>query len=414
MKQNLSILFYLKKARTAKNGEVPIYLRITFDGKRSEAATQRKIFPTEWSYAKGEAKGSSETSRTLNVFLLNIKNKIQNQYNILISKNETVTAEALRNAITGAGSNKHTILGVFDYHNKRLKERVGIDFAPGTEKRYKVTYNKVRNFIKYQYKKNDVFLEDVDHQFLSNFEYYLVSHDSIAHNTCVRYVKHLRKIINIALSNKWIISDPFVNFKLTYKETNRGYLTQEELHVMQDKNFTIPRLAQVRDMFIFSCYTGLSFSDTEALSKENIITGIDGEQWINTFRKKNDSRTSLPLLPMAKQIIENYKDHPKAVNRGRLLPMLTNQKINAYLKEIADICGIQKTLTFHLARHTFATTVTLCNGVPIETVSKMLGHSSIKTTQIYSKVVDSKISQDMKTLKQKLHPAEEVKTVRIA
>ena len=205
-----------------------------------------------------------------------------------------------------------------------------------------------------------------------------------------------------------------MNFKLTYKETNRGYLTQSELQTLEQKYFSIPRLELVRDMFIFSCYTGLSFSDAEALSKDNISSGIDGEKWITLFRKKTDSRTSLPLLPVAKQIIEKYADDPRSNNKGKLLPMLTNQKINAYLKEIADICGITKTLTFHLARHTFATTVTLCNGVPIETVSKMLGHSSIKTTQIYSKVVDSKISEDMQILKNKLLPIEEKKVVRIA
>ena len=414
MKNNLSILFYLKKAKTTKNGEVPIYLRITIDGQRAELSTQRKIFPLEWNAISGNAKGNSEKIKNLNAFLLNIKNEVQFHYNILVSKNECITADALRNSITGASEKKHTILGVFEYHNNQLEQRVGNDYASGTWKRYKVTLGKVRDFIKYQYKKNDIFLDDINHQFLSNFEYYLISHDNIAHNTCVRYVKHLRKIINIALSNRWIISDPFVNFKLTYKETNRGYLTQSELQTLEQKYFSIPRLELVRDMFIFSCYTGLSFSDAEALSKDNISSGIDGEKWITLFRKKTDSRTSLPLLPVAKQIIEKYADDPRSNNKGKLLPMLTNQKINAYLKEIADICGITKTLTFHLARHTFATTVTLCNGVPIETVSKMLGHSSIKTTQIYSKVVDSKISEDMQILKNKLLPIVEKKIVRIA
>jgi site-specific recombinase XerD len=220
----------------------------------------------------------------------------------------------------------------------------------------------------------------------------------------MKHIVRIKKIVSMALKNDWLDKDPFINYRASYEEVNRGYLTREELEILEQKEFTIPRLAKVRDVFIFCCYTGLGYADVEKLTPHDITTGIDGEKWIITFRKKTNHRSPVPLLPKAIEIIDKYKDYPENAAKGKLLPMGSNQRMNGYLKEIADICGISKNLTTHLARHTFATTVTLANGVPIETVSKMLGHSSIKTTQIYSKVVDSKISDDMSLLKKKLQP----------
>ena len=211
----------------------------------------------------------------------------------------------------------------------------------------------------------------------------------------------------MALANEWLQRDPFMKCKCTSKPVNRGYLTADELLLLEKKEFKIQRLQKALDIFLFCCYTGLSFSDVSALTDQNINIGIDGEKWIIIYRKKTNTRSPIPILPQAQAIIDKYKDDPEANAKGKLLPVNSNQRMNGYLKEIADICEINKNLTMHLARHTFATTVTLANGVPIETVSKMLGHTSIKTTQIYSKVVDSKISDDMKALKGKLIPAKE-------
>ncbi len=208
--------------------------------------------------------------------------------------------------------------------------------------------------------------------------------------------------MKIAVKNEWLEKDPFENFKVTLKQVDREFLTEDELLKIESKEFYLPRLAQVRDIFVFSCYTGLAYIDVAKLTSDNIRKGIDGELWINIHRHKTDTPSNIPLLPKAVEIIEKYKDNAAVVNKAGILPMLSNQKLNSYLKEIDDLCGIQKNLTFHLARHTFATTVTLTNGVPIESVSSMLGHTSIKTTQIYAKVVQKKVSEDMKALKLKL------------
>ncbi|MFY7918741.1 MAG: site-specific integrase, partial [Chryseotalea sp.] len=176
----------------------------------------------------------------------------------------------------------------------------------------------------------------------------------------------------------------------------------EELDSIIEKKFSIERLKQVRDIFIFCCYTGLAYADVQKLSRDEITTGIDGEKWIWTSRQKTDTATRIPLLPQALEIINRYKDEPSCLNKGRLLPVLSNQKMNGYLKEIADACGITKKMTFHTARHTFATTVTLSNGVPIETVSKMLGHRNLKTTQHYAKILDIKVGADMRVLRERL------------
>lgn len=213
----------------------------------------------------------------------------------------------------------------------------------------------------------------------------------------------MRKIVNYCVKSGWLQRDPFFGYKMAKKEVVREYLSQEEIQALSGKQFAIDRLSQVRDIFLFSCYTGLAFIDVFQLTPSRIGKGTDGNQWIFTSRQKTDTPTRIPLLPQAEEILLKYKANPKCINEGKILPVLSNQKMNAYLKEVADLSGITKTLTFHIARHTFATTVTLTNGVPIETVSKMLGHRSIKVTQHYAKIIDLKVSEDMLELQNKLH-----------
>jgi len=201
------------------------------------------------------------------------------------------------------------------------------------------------------------------------------------------------------MANGWLNKDPFSNYKAKVKDVERVYLTEEEIQAIINKDFKIERVAMVRDIFVFSCFTGLAYIDVKQLTKNNISLGIDGDKWIFKNRQKTDTTSKIPLLPMAQEIINKYENHPVCINEDRLLPILSNQKMNAYLKEIADMCEINKDLTFHIARHTFATTITLSNGVPLETVSKMLGYTSLKTTQHYAKIFDNKISEDMMILK---------------
>jgi site-specific recombinase XerD len=229
-------------------------------------------------------------------------------------------------------------------------------------------------------------------------------HKPCGHNTVLKHIERLRKIINLAIRNEWLERDPFAKFQARFIRNDREFLTQEDLAAIEAKETKILRLQWAKDLFVFSCYTGLAYCDVIELTPANISIGIDGNYWIMTSRKKTNQPVRVPLLPRAFEIIEKYRNHPMALATGTVFPTLSNQKLNAYLKEIADLCGITKNLIFHLARHTFATTVTLTNGVPIETVSKMLGHTSIRTTQVYAKVIERKVGEDMAKLKNVLLP----------
>jgi site-specific recombinase XerD len=259
----------------------------------------------------------------------------------------------------------------------------------------------VENYIKKEFKTSDIPVEEVDHKFISGFEYYLKTERKCGHNSAIKYITNFKKIIRIAFANEWIKKDPFSNWKGTLKIVDREFLSKEEIQLMIEKDLDNIRLDLVKDIFIFCCYTGLSYADVKKLSENDVVIGIDGNRWIKTNRTKTKVRSSIPILPTAEAIIEKYVEHPD-VNTKRLLPVLSNQKMNAYLKEIADLCGIHKNLTFHLARHTFATTVTLSNGVPIESVSKILGHKNLHTTQHYAKILDRKVSDDMAVLREKM------------
>lgn len=243
------------------------------------------------------------------------------------------------------------------------------------------------------------------YEFITDFEHWLKSQKKCAHNTTIKYLINLKKVVLIEVKNGWLAKDPFTGFKMSRANVNRHALTDSELAKIVEKDFENTRLNQVRDIFVFCCYTGLAYSDVNKLNRKDIIDGYAGEKWLVINRQKTDSQSRVPLLPPALQIRENYQHHPLSVVKDQLLPVLSNQKINSYLKEIGDVCRIDKPITFHLARHTFATTVTLTNGVPIESVSKMLVNSSLKTTQIYAKIVDRKISEDMNLLKGKLSSA---------
>lgn len=254
-----------------------------------------------------------------------------------------------------------------------------------------------------QYHVRDIALKEINHSFITNFEAYLRSDCNCSENTTAKFIQFFRRIIIIAKNNGWIQIDPFANYSIRLKRVDRGYLTKEELTKIMQKEFSTKRLEQVRDIFIFSCFTGLAYIDVKNLTENNIITS-DGKQWICTHRQKTDTAVNVPLLKIPAAIIEKYKD---VRYKSQLLPVLSNQKLNSYLKEIGDLCGIHKNITFHLARHTFATTTTLANGVPIETVSKMLGHTNITTTQIYARITNDKINRDMQKLSDRLQDIEQ-------
>ena len=401
MQNTFSLLFYPKTNDLDKDGYAPIYLRITVDGKRCEISIKRKVLINNWNTEAGKARGTNMEVREINRYMDAVKSKIYSIQGQLTDKREIITAKKIKQIYQGKANNQKMLLEIFQSHNNKVEKLIGKEFAPGTLERYKTAKKHVEDYIKLEYNLTDIPVRDVDHKFISGLEYYLKTERDCAHNTAIKYVTNFKKIIRIAFANDWITKDPFVNWKGKLKIVEREFLTEGEIQTMLEKELPMDRLNHVKDIFLFSCFTGLAYADVKKLSTNDVVLGIDGEKWIKIKRSKTDTRSSIPLLPTALAILDKYKDHPDVTNKQKLLPVLSNQKMNAYIKEIADLCGISKNLTFHLARHTFATTVTLSNGVPIETVSKMLGHKSLKTTQHYAKILDLKVSADMQLLREK-------------
>lgn len=402
MKHKMSILFYVKSSKASKNGLFPIYQRITINGTRIELSTSKFVEKSKWNASAGKIKGTNEEARLINSHLDILRSKVYETENWMINNNQDINAQTFKNKFLGIEEKQRQLILIFEDHNKRMKKLVGKEFSINTYKRYETALNHTKEFLKYQYNLNDISIKQVDITFINDFDFYLRNSKNCNNNSTIKYIRNFGKIVKQCYVNGWIEKDPFLKYKGKVKEIERSYLTENEIKSLINKEFRIKRLELVRDMFVFSCFTGLAFIDVYNLTKSNIIIGIDGEKWISTHRQKTESTSKIPILPVTQMIIDKYKNHPQSNNEERLLPILSNQKMNAYLKEIACVCGIEKDLTFHIARHTFATTVTLTNGVPIESVSKMLGHKNLRTTQHYAKILDRKVSEDMALLKQKL------------
>lgn len=363
---------------------------------------RRTVEEQRWDTRSAKLRGSSIEVSNFNRFLENVKNRLFEVYDERCKDKLDISAATIKNVYLGKEGKEYMILEIFKEHNNEVESLQGKGFTKGTLQRYKAAYKHVSDYIGHKYQRKDIPVRSIDHKFITGLEFYLKSVKGLEHNTTIKYIVNFKKIIRIAYANEWITKDPFFHWKASWKTKEKQYLTQRELDTLQNRKSFLPRLELVRDIFVFCCYTGLAYSDVKLLKFENIVIGINGDRWIKMARKKTKAMSSIPLLPTAERIIEKYSRHPLVVNGEVVLPVLTNQKSNAYLKEIADVCGIQKNLTTHLARHTFATTVTLSKGVSIATVSKMLGHTSLKTTQIYAKVLDSKIGDEMNMLKEKL------------
>jgi site-specific recombinase XerD len=283
-----------------------------------------------------------------------------------------------------------------------MKALIENEFSKATFIRYQTTIGHTQTFLNWKYKISDINIKKLNFEFIADFEFWFKSVRRCNHNTTMKYLSNFRKIIYKCIQFGWLQRDPFFGFKMIKKDVIRTPLTKEEIEIIANKTFVSQRLTQVRDIFLFCCYTGLAYADIKKLRRSEICIGIDGKKWIFTQREKTETPTRVPLLPVTLKILEQYESNAECTKKGIVFPVLSNQKMNSYLHEIADVAGIQKRLTFHIARHTFATTITLTNGVPIETVSKMLGHKSIRTTQIYTKVLDLKVSSDMQRLQEKL------------
>ncbi|MEM8937943.1 MAG: site-specific integrase [Bacteroidota bacterium] len=402
MSGKINVLFYLKKSDTDTDGMVTVYARITVNGKRAELSLGRRIDEQRWDSRAGKLRGTTLEVSKFNRFLDTVKNRCFEIHDTLLREHQDISAPIIKNIYLGKEGKEWMVLEIFQDHNEEMESLLGKGFTKGTLQRYKAAYKHVSAYIQYNYQRNDIPVRRIDHKFITGLEYFLKSKRNCEHNTAIKYIVNFKKIIRIAYANEWISRDPFFHWKASWKIKEKQFLTQTELDTLQNKKSFLPRLDLVRDIFVFCCYTGLAYADVKQLREEDIIIGVDGYRWIKMARKKTKAFSSIPLLPPAEAIIEKYSGHQYVMDGKGVLPVLTNQKSNAYLKEIADVCGINKNLTTHLARHTFATTVTLSKGVSISTVSKMLGHRSLKTTQIYAKVLDSKIAYEMGLLKEKM------------
>lgn len=389
------LLFYIRRDKTNKKGEVPVFIHLTINEKGADTSIKRFIEPHAWNSAKGKANEKCRGGKDLNLYLDAISaNILQIQRDFELDKKE-VSAQIILNRYLGKDqSDRHTLMEVFHAHNKKCRALIGINFAPDTVLRYETCLRLTEEFMRNTYKKEDCYLDEVTKQFVEEFEFYLKTVRKCCHNTTTKYLANFKKIVRIALANGWMKKDPFAQIRFHLDEVEREFLEKQELKALLSKKISIPRLAQIRDIFCFCCFTGLAFSDVKQLKSEHLVTDINGMVWIRKTRQKTKNMCNIPLLDEANKILDRYKDHPYCQTQGVLLPVCSNQKMNMYLKELADICGIRKNLSTHCARHTFAT-LTLASGATIDNVAKMLGHANVNMTRHYAKVLDSSIMRDM-------------------
>ena len=401
MSSTFKILFYIRRNYLNRDKKAPIMIRVTIDGKMVQFNSKLDIEPQCWNSKKQRADGSGKQVKMFNTLLENIKYSLQHHFHEIACE-ETPTPEKVRDSFLGVAEKENTLMSLFNRHLDNLKNIVGKGMTQATYDKYDITYRRLKEFMKSRYNLSDIPLRDIKNIFVVDFENYLIQTHDYGKNTRAKFLQRFHSVILIARRNNWIKTDPFDHFVIGSQKVDRGYLTQAEVDAIWNKQFSVARLEKARDAFIFACYTGLAYVDVCHLKKANIVT-INGEKWIRTRRQKTDTLVEVPLLKIPESIIEKYKGY--VLPDDTLIPISSNQKVNAYLKEIADLCGIQKNLSYHLARHTFATTITLSKGVSMESVSKMLGHTKITTTQIYARILNSKVKEEMKLVETALENA---------
>jgi len=397
--KNVKILFFIKRTKLTKTGDATIFVRITINKERTEFSLKKHVSPKIWDDKKERTKGKTPAAVEINEFIDQYQRKILSYIDFMLLDNQTVTARIIQEKLVGKKETRRTILKVFQMHNDNARKLIGIDFAPDTIQRYETSYMHTKDFLRWQYQREDMALDDLNHQFVRNYELYLKTERKCAHNTAIKYLKNFKKIVRIALANGWMKKDPFATIKFKLKPVDAVYLSKEELDTIINKEIGIERLRQVRDVFVFCCFTGLAFSDVKSLKREHITTDANGITWIHKKRKKTDQMSTIFVIEAAKKLISKYEYEPELIEKGAVLPVLSNQKMNGYLKEIGTICSIDKPISTHTARHTFATTVALENNMPLEVVSKTLGHSSTKMTQRYARTTEALIQKNMEKIK---------------
>ena len=398
MKSIFRVVFYLRSNYVNKEGKTSVMLRIYLNNERlSLGSTGISVKSSQWDKEKERIKGRTTEALNTNLQLDNIASGLQSIFR-RIEMSDVVSLERIKSEFLGKKEEIDTLMQLFEKHNGDVAKQVGVSVGKATLQKYNVCKRHFSEFLEKQYKRSDLKLTELTYVVIREFDLYLRTEVGQNPNTATKTMKTFKTITLLGQKMGVLLHDPFMNHRFHIEPVNRGFLTDEEILLIANKDLGISRWELVRDIFIFSCFTGLAYIDVSNLTPDHIVT-LGDKQWIMTQRQKTSVETNVLLLDIPKAIIAKYGG--KTYRNGKLFPMLTNQKTNSYLKEIADICGIKKNLTFHLARHTFAT-MSLSKGVPMESVSKMLGHTNIRTTQIYARITNKKIEHDMEELADKL------------
>ena len=405
MENNIKITFWLYRAKKNSKNLIPIYVRVQLNYDKFFKSTGIYIQAAEWDKKAMRIRGTSQESQTNNASLDALKIKILQVVNQLTVQGKPFNIHTIRKTLEGNNANQITLMRVYDEQLGEMKKLKGKDFAPATIIKYKNTQLRLRQYIKFRFQRKDMYLYELNYQFMSGFESFLKQKFNNSATTCYKHYQRFTRVIHQAMHKGYIEKYPFENYKIKLPRKKIQYLTQAELDRIDQYDFKVERLNIIRDIFVFACYTGLAYAESESLTPDCITTGMDGELWLNIHRRKTKKEYQVPLFPRALEIIEKYQNHPTCLKRGKCLPVPSNVKFNAYLKEIGDIAGIPKSkpLVTHLARKTFATTVALTNGMNIGVLSKILGHNSIKVTlDSYGTIIDELMLRSVKDLKSKL------------
>lgn len=394
-RNTLSVLFIIKKSKLLKNGEAPICMRITVNKRVAEVMIKRSIPVDLWNQKKECSKGKDRVANELNHYINTVRAKILQIHRELEIDNKTITADIIKDCFYGRDKVQRSLLEVYAEHNEKCRALIGKEYTESTVTKFDTSINRLKEYIRSRYHRDDMMLAELDGQFIRDFDFWLKTDKHCQNNSALKHLKNLKKVVRIALANGWIKKDPFYGIRFKQEEVNVEFLSREELDILMNKEFAIKRLEQVRDIFVFCCFTALAFVDVQQLSREHLIKDNNGALWIRKARQKTNQMCNIPVLSIPQRILGKYEDNAECIKKGVLLPVISNQRMNAYLKEIADLCGIAKRLTTHVARHTAATVVFLANDVSMENVSKILGHSNIRMTQHYARVLDSSIMRDM-------------------
>ena len=401
--EELKVTFYLKKNEERADEMVPILGRIRIGKSMVQFSTKVYVIPALWNIKSGRAVGKSKSAAATNKELDRITLDIHSACKDLLAKKETVSALEVKNAFQGISSEQETLVSFYGKCNERFYEKVGTNRKMETYKRYGVALNHLKDFLRQKYHVKDMPFQALTQSFVSSFDLYLRADLKMALGTVNNIIGRLRSVIKSALNDGLLRKDPFNGYTFDYPQIVPKFLSEKELEQMMNTPLPKPNLNLVRDVFLFSAFTGIAFSDIRNLTRKNLLKAEDGVWWIHSARRKTGTPFHIPLLDLPLELIDKYRG---IAPNGRLFPMLSCSKTNINLKKIASICGIERRVTFHQARHSYATTICLSNGVPIETLSKLMGHTSIRSTQIYAKITAEKMSQDMELLSQKLAPME--------